>query len=59
MLQLRLLLGMAALPQVAAVSDLVSSLGVRVEAALKELGERAAMAVEMASAVDRRGLNTV
>jgi hypothetical protein len=58
-LQLRLFLGMTALPQVVAVSDLVSSLGVRIEGALKELGERAALAVEMASAVDRRGLNTV
>lgn len=46
MVQARLLLGMAALPQLVAVSDLVSLLGVRIEAALKELGERAAAAVE-------------
>lgn len=58
-LQLRLLLGMTALPQVVGVSDLVGMLGVRIEAALKELGERAALAIEMASSVDRSRLNTV
>ena len=41
-MQLRLLLGMTTLAQVGGVSDLVSHLAVRIEAALKELGERAA-----------------
>jgi hypothetical protein len=59
LIELRLLLGMAALPQVADVSDLVSSVTIRVEAALREMGERAAAAVQMASSVDRSGLHTV
>jgi hypothetical protein len=58
LIEARLLLGMAPLKHVVGVSELVGLLGVRIEAALKELGERAALAVEMASSVDRR-LNTV
>ena len=56
---LRLLFGAATLPQIRDASDLVSHLAVRLEAALKELGERAALAVEMASSLDRRNMNTV
>jgi len=58
MIELRLLLGLAPLANLVSASELVSLLAVRVEAALKEMGERAAVAVEMASSVDRR-LNTV
>lgn len=47
MVQLRLLLGMTTFTQVSGVSDLVSHLAVRIEAALKELGERAAQAPKM------------
>ena len=43
-------------PQLDGLSNLVSGLSVRMEAALKELGERAALAAEMASPVDRHGL---
>jgi len=56
---LRLMLGAATLPQVSGVSDLVSHLAVRLENTLKELGERAALAAELASSLDRRNLNTV
>jgi hypothetical protein len=56
---LRLLLGATTLPQVSGVSDLVGHLAVRLEVALKELGERAALAVELASSGDRRNVNTV
>lgn len=49
----RLAFGMARPPQLATVSDLVSQLSVRMESAMKALGERAALAAEMASAVDR------
>jgi len=59
LIELRLLLGMATMPQVAGISDLVSSLTIRVEAALKELGERAAAAAQMSSSVNRGGLNAV
>ena len=58
-IRLRLLLGAAALPQVSGLTDLVSSLAVRLETAMAELGERAALAVELASSLDRRNLNTV
>jgi hypothetical protein len=37
------------------LSDLVSGLSVRMEAAMKELGERAA--AELASSINRRGLD--
>lgn len=47
MIQLRLLFGMTTLAQVGGVSDLVSHLAVRIEAALKELGERAAKVSDM------------
>lgn len=55
----RLLLGAATLPQISGVSDLVSHLAVRLETALQELGERAALAVELASSTDRRNLDAV
>jgi hypothetical protein len=34
-------------------------LSARMEAAMKELGERAAVAAELASSIDRRGLDVV
>jgi len=37
------------------LSDLVSGLSVRMEIAMNELGERAALAAEMASSLDGRG----
>lgn len=49
----RVAFGMARPPQLAAVSDIISQLSVRMESAMKALGERAALAAEMASAVDR------
>lgn len=58
-IQIRLFFGAAALPQVVEISELVGQLGVRVETALKELGERAAIAIQMASSVDRGRLDTV
>jgi hypothetical protein len=45
--------GMARPPKLAAVSDIISQVSVRMESAMKALGERAALAAEMASAVDR------
>jgi hypothetical protein len=56
MIRWRLWAGWAPAAQLDGLSNLVSGLSVRMEAALKELGERAAIAVEMASSVDRRGL---
>lgn len=56
MIRWRLWAGWAPAAQLDGLSNLVSGLSVRMEAALKELGERAAIAAEMASSVDRRGL---
>ncbi len=53
----KLLAGVAPVPQLNGLSDLVSRLSVRMEAAMKELGERAAIAAELASSMNRRGLD--
>jgi len=55
----KLLAGSISAPQVNRLSELVSGLSVRIEAALKELGERAAAAADMASTVNRGGLHSV
>jgi hypothetical protein len=59
MIRWKLLTGMTPLAQLAGVSDLVSGLSVRLEQAMKELGERAAVAAELASSMNRRGMDTV
>jgi hypothetical protein len=59
MIRWMLLADIAPLPQLHGLSDLVSGLSVRIEAALRELGERAAVAAELASSVNRRGLDVV
>lgn len=59
MIRWTLLAGFAPVPQLHGLSDLVSGLSVRIEAALKELGERAAVAAELASSMNRRGLDVV
>ena len=55
----KLLAGFAPVPQLDGLSNLVSGLSVRMEAAMKELGERAAAAAELASSMNRRGLDIV
>jgi hypothetical protein len=59
MIRWRLLTGLTPLVQLAGLSDLVSGLSVRLEQAMKELGERAAAAAELASSMNRRGMGTV
>jgi len=59
MIRWKLLAGVAPVPQLNGLSDLVSGLSVRMEAAMKELGERAAVAAELASSMNRRGLDVV
>ena len=54
MIRLQLRSGLAPLPRLDDLSNLVSGLSVRMETAIKELGERAALAAEMASSFDRR-----
>lgn len=53
----RLKFGLRPLPELNVVSDLVSRLSVRMEAAMRELGERAARAAEVASAPDRKDVD--
>jgi hypothetical protein len=53
----KLLAGIAPVPQLHGLSDLVSGFSVRIEAALSELGERAAGAAKLASTMNRRSLD--
>jgi hypothetical protein len=57
MIRARLLVGVAPLPQLGQLSQAVSGLAVRIETAIVELGERAALATELASSLERRGVN--
>jgi len=59
MIRWQLLAGFAPAPQLDGLSNLVSGLSVRMEAAMKELGERAAAAAKLASSVNGRGLDVV
>jgi hypothetical protein len=56
LIRLKLRVGFAPVPQLDSLSDLVSGLSVRMDAAMKELGEHAA---ELASSMNRRGLGAV
>ena len=58
-IRLTLLAGRAPMTQLAVLSDLLSGLSVRLESAMKELGERAAFAAELASFSDRRRIHPV
>lgn len=51
--------GYAPLPQMDGLSNLISGLSVRLEVAMKELGERAALVAEMVSSPDRRRIHSV
>ena len=51
-IRMQLRAGLAPLPRLDALSDFVSSMSVRIETAMKELGERAALASELASSLN-------
>ena len=51
--------GLLPVPQLNSLSHMVSQLAVQMETSMKELGERAAMAVQMASTLDRNGTDLV
>jgi hypothetical protein len=55
-IRMKLHLGVASLPQLNGLTQLVSGLAVRIEMAMRELGERAALAAELASSLDRSGM---
>ena len=57
MVRLGLYAGLLFLPQLSSLSTMVSELAFRMEVAMKELGDRAAVAAELASTLNRRGLD--
>ena len=59
LIRIRLFCNAAAVAQLASLGEMVSALNIRLEAAIKELSERAALAGEIASSLDRRGLDGV
>ena len=54
-IRMQLRAGLAPLPRLDALSDYVSSMSVRMETAMKELGERAALATELTSSFHGAG----
>jgi len=50
--------GFAPLPELGSLSEVVSRLAVRLETAMRELGERAALAAKLASTLDGRRLDS-
>jgi len=59
LIRISLQAGFTPLPQISDLSNLLSGFSVRVEEAMKELGERAAMVAEMVSSPDRRRIHPV
>jgi hypothetical protein len=59
MIRMELWAGFAPLPQLSGLGNVVSGLSVRIERAVKEIGERAAMASALASSLDGRGTDSV
>ena len=57
MLRTRLLCQLAPLAPLSGLSDLVSAFAVRMQLAMNELGERAGLAAELASSLERRGID--
>lgn len=58
-IRLELWAGFTPLPRLGGLANVVSGLSVRMESAIKELGERAAMASELASSLNRAGVDLV
>jgi hypothetical protein len=56
-IRVRLALGARPLLEVQAVSEMISRLTVRMESAMRDLGERATLAMELASTLDGNDLN--
>jgi hypothetical protein len=58
MVRITFLLGFAPLPALGALSEVVGRLAIRLEATMRDLGERSALAAQLASSLDGRGLDT-
>jgi hypothetical protein len=56
MIRIRLFCGIATLPQLSGLSQMVSGFAVRMETAIAELGERAALATELTSSLESRDI---
>jgi hypothetical protein len=56
--RVKFLLGFAPLPELGSLSEVISRLSIRLETAMKDLGERAALAARLASSLEGRGLDT-
>lgn len=57
MIRIKLLFGFAPLTDFGALSEVVSRLSIRMETAMRDLGERAALAAKPSSSLDGRGLD--
>ena len=57
MIRIKLLFGFAPRAELGALSEVVSRLSIRLETAMQDLGERAALASKLASSLDGRGLD--
>ncbi len=57
MILIKLLFGFAPLTDLGALSEVVSRLSIRMETAMQDLGERAALAAKLSSSLDGRGLD--
>jgi hypothetical protein len=57
-IRFKLLFGFAPLPELSALSEVVGTLAMRLETAMREMGERAAMASKLTSPLEGRGLRT-
>jgi hypothetical protein len=57
MVRIKFLCGFSPLPELGALNEAVSRLAVRLETAMNNLGERAALATKLASTLDGRGFN--
>jgi hypothetical protein len=58
MVRIKLLCGFAPLPELGSLSEVVGRLSIRLESAMRDLGERAALGTKLASSLDGRDLNT-
>lgn len=58
LIRFKFVFGFAPLPELGSLSDVVSRLSIRLEAAMNDLGERAALAATLASSLDGRRLDT-
>ncbi|MGH9743292.1 MAG: hypothetical protein ACRD51_13190 [Candidatus Acidiferrum sp.] len=58
LLRLKFVCGFVPLPELGSLCEALSKLAVRLETAMSNLGERAALAAKLASTLDGRGVNT-